>query len=216
MRLVIGGPTRDTVPASFAVDLAQLYAHTLRWDAGAVWLRFIQSTYVHVGRNAVLAEAMQRQATHVLWLDTDMAFPPETALRLAAHDRPIVACNCVMRDPRLLCTAERAGARVETRPDSTGLEAVDSIGFGVLLMQADVVTDLQTPWFRHGVTETGADIGEDRMVCRALRAAGHAIWIDHDLSKEIGHIGQYTYRPARETQVPVQRGSLDRPAGLYP
>jgi hypothetical protein len=205
MRLVIGGPTLATVPARFALDLAELYAHTM--DCGpssAVWLRFVAATYVHVGREAVLDLAIREfNATHVLWLDTDMTFPRNTMIRLASHDRPIVACNCVMRDPRLLCTAERDGQRIETRPDSTGLEAVDSIGLAVLLMRTDVVATLPRPWFQHGRTDAGADIGEDRMFCRALRAAGHAIWIDHDLSKEIGHIGQYTFRPAREAPLPV-------------
>jgi hypothetical protein len=202
MRLVIGGPTREIVPARFALDLAHLYAYTGRWDAGAVYLRFVQSTYVHVGREAVLEAALQIGASHVLWLDTDMTFPEDAALRLAAHDRPIVAANCVMRDPRLLFTAERNGQRMETGPNSTGLDAVDSIGLAVVLMRTDVVADLPRPWFQHGRTEAGVDIGEDRMVCRALRAAGHQIWIDHDLSKEIGHIGQYTYRP-RAAPLPV-------------
>jgi hypothetical protein len=205
MRLVIGGPTLATVPASFALDLAQLYANALSmlWPWSSVTMGFIASTYVHVGREAVLEGALKRQATHLLWLDTDMAFPPETARRLAQHDQPIVACNCVMRDPRLLFTAERDGERIATTPESHGLEPVDSIGLAVLLMRTDVVADLPRPWFRHGQTDAGGDIGEDRMFCRALRAAGHTILIDHDLSKEIGHIGQHTYRPPRETAIAV-------------
>lgn len=194
MRLLIGGPTLASVPASFAVDLAELYAYTVRWDAGAAWLRFVQSTYVHVGREAVLEEAVRVGATHVLWLDTDMAFPPETALRLALHDQPVVAANCVMRDPRLIWTAKRDGQRISTTPASTGLEAVDTVGLAVLLMRTDVVASLPRPWFRHGLNDAGGDIGEDVMFCRALRAAGHQIYIDHDLSKEIGHIGQHTFR----------------------
>jgi hypothetical protein len=204
MRLVIGGPTRDTVPAAFAVALAQLYAVTKHAWAASVTIGYVQSTYVHVGREAVLARALAEHATHVLWLDTDMTVPPETAIWLAAHDRPIVAANCVLRDPRRLCTAQRNGQRVETGPASSGLEAVDSVGLAVMLMQTDVVADLPRPWFEHGRTEDGVDIGEDVMFCRALGAAGHQIWIDHDLSKEVGHVGQYTYRPrAVETALAV-------------
>lgn len=198
MRLVIGGPTLASVPASFAVDLARLYAHTVRWDAGAVAMRFVQSTYVHVGRNAVLDAALQFDASHVLWLDTDMTFPPKTAIQLLTRNHPVVAANCLMRDPRRWWTARRDGTPVETRPESTGLEAVETVGLAVLLMRTDIVASLPRPWFRHGLNETGGDIGEDVMFCRALRAAGHEIYIDHDLSKEIGHIGQYTYRAAAD------------------
>lgn len=197
MRLWIGGPTRDTVPAAFALDLAQLYAKTReRGPWTSVVLGFVASTYVHVGRDAVLLAALQQRADHVLWLDTDMTFPPETAILLAMHDQPIVACNCLMRDPRRLWTAKRDGQRIATTPESTGLEHVDSVGPAVMLMRTDVVALLARPWFRHGWNAaTNNDIGEDLMFCQALRNAGHTIYIDHDLSKEIGHIGQYTYRP---------------------
>lgn len=196
MRLVIGGPTLAGVPASFALDLAQLYARTREegpWTS--VTMGFIQSTYVHVGREAVLAGAIARQATHLLWLDTDMAFPSDTAIRLAKHNQPIVACNCVMRDPRLLFMAMRNGQRIETRSESTGLECIDTVGTSVMLMRTDAVAGLPRPWFEHGQNAAGGDIGEDVMFCRKLRAAGQKIYIDHDLSKEIGHIGQHTYRP---------------------
>jgi hypothetical protein len=203
MRLVIGGPTLQLVPASFAFDLAQLYAYESRgprWTS--VTLGFAETTHVHLGREAVLAQALRCQATHMLWLDTDMAFPPDTALRLVRHDRPVVGCNCVTRDPRRLCTAVRDGTRIATTAASTGLEAVDSVGLAVLLLRLDVVADLARPWFAWGSDAMGAAVGEDVGFCRALRAAGHQIWIDHDLSKEIGHVGQCTYRPAA-TAVPV-------------
>ncbi len=203
MRLVIGGPTLATVPAAFAVDLAALYAKT-RMDGpwSSVTLGYIGATYVHVGREAVLAGARERQATHMLWLDTDMAFPPETAIRLAQHNQPIVACNCLLKDPRQLFTAQVDGVRVATTPTSTGLEAVHSVGMAVMLMRMDVVEQLPRPWFRHGLAGL-VDIGEDILFCRAVRSVGYDVLIDHDLSKEIGHIGAYTYRPAREAEVPV-------------
>lgn len=196
MRLVIGGPTLATVPASFALDLAHLYSFTREhgpWTS--VTMGFVQSTYVHVGREAVLTGALARQATHILWLDTDMAFPADTAVRLARHNRPIVACNCVMRDPRVLFTAMKDGQRVQSGPDSSGIDTVDHVGTAVMLMRTDVVFGIERPWFAHGVNASGGDIGEDVMFCRRLREAGHSIYIDHDVSKEIGHIGQYTYRP---------------------
>lgn len=209
MRLVIGGPTRDTVPASFAVDLAQLYAMTLihgPWSS--VLIGYEPSTYVHVGREQFLEKAIYKlQASHVLWLDTDMQLPADTALRLwknmAEHNAPIVACNCVMRDRRRIFTAQFDGEHVATRPTSTGLQSVDSVGLAVMLMRTDIVRDWPRPWFLHGMNDTGGDIGEDRMFCRALRDAGHEILIDHDLSKEIGHIGQYTYRPVGDATFAV-------------
>src|SRR4026207_283599 len=111
MRLAIGGPTRDLVPAAFAVDVAQLYAYTRErgpWGAD-VTVGFIASTYIHVGRELFLEASLKQGASHVLWLDTDMTFPRETAVLLAMHDTAIVGCNYPVRPPAGLFTAPRGG-----------------------------------------------------------------------------------------------------------
>jgi hypothetical protein len=192
------------VPAAFAVDVAQLYAYTRErgpWGSD-VTIGWVASTYIHVGREWFLEAALKQGATHVLWLDSDMTVPRETAVLLFMHDTPIVACNYVVRQASGLFTASRDGQRVPTRAESTGLEAVEYVGLGAMLMRTDVVADLGRPWFRHGLTELGGDVGEDVMFCRGLGRAGHTIYIDHDLSKQVGHIGQHTYRIEAET-VPV-------------
>lgn len=205
MRLAIGGPTRDTVPASFAVSAAHLFAYTREmgpWGKN-VTLDFVASTYIHVGREWFLEAAIKQGATHVLWLDTDMSVLRETAVLLAMHEQPIVACNYRVRQASGLFTAFRGETRVETTERSTGLEAVEYVGMGAMLMQTDVVAGLGRPWFRHGLNEWGGDIGEDVLFCRALGRAGYTIYIDHDLSKEVGHIGQHTYRTLSQAEAPV-------------
>jgi hypothetical protein len=37
-------------------------------------------------------------------------------------------------------------------------------------------------------------IGEDVFFCQKAAAAGFKIWIDHDVSKEIGHIGTFEFK----------------------
>jgi len=193
------------VPASFADNLAKLYAMTRehgQWESVSLWLQ--AATYVHVGREAVLRQALDLfQATHMLWLDTDMEFPADTAIRLGAHNKSIVAANCVMKTPDVRFTAWKHGGMVFSDKTATGLEVVDHVGMAVMLMRTDLVTDMPQPWFRHQLNEVGEDVGEDVVFCRKLRAAGHSIYIDHDLSKEIGHIGQYTFRSDRQAAVAV-------------
>lgn len=200
MRLAIGGPTRDTVPASFALDLVHLYAYTVeRGPWPTVTVGYIQSTYIHVGRELFLQAALKQGATHILWLDTDMTFPRTTALQLFARDVSMVGCNyCVRQESGLFTAQDEQGTRIQTTATSTGLEAVAGLGLGVVLMRTDIVQGLPRPLFRHGLNMHLGDVGEDIMFCRALRSAGHTIYIDHDLSKEIGHIGQHTYRAQTE------------------
>jgi hypothetical protein len=161
---------------------------------------FLGHTYIHCGRELVLEAAMKRGMTDLLWLDTDMTFPRTAALKLAAHNVPVVGCNYrARRQGSGQFTAHREnGERVETTEASTGLEAVGTLGFGCLLLRLDVVPRLHRPWFRHGLNEHGGDVGEDFVFCRALREAGFRIYLDHDLSKDIGHVGTYTYRTIEE------------------
>ena len=204
MRLVIGGPTLAMVPVSFAEQLTRLFAFTREhgpWEAVSLW--FQPATYVHVGREFVLRKAMELQATHILWLDTDMEFPADTAIRLGAHSKSIVACNCVMKTPDVKFTAWKHGGTVFSDKTATGLEVVDHVGMAVMLMRTDLVTDMPQPWFRHQLNEAGEDVGEDVVFCRKLRAAGHSIYIDHDISKEIGHIGLTTFRPNSQAALSV-------------
>lgn len=205
MQLAIGGPTRDQGPVSFAVDAAELYAYTREmgpWGRN-VSIGWLASTYIHVGRELFLEAARKQGATHVLWLDTDMSFPRTAAVQLFLHDQPIVGCNYRVRQPSGLFTAQRDNQRIPTLETSTGLEEVEAMGFGVVLMRTEIVLDVPRPWFRHGLNAQGGDIGEDIMFCRALREAGYPIYIDHDLSKEIGHVGQHTYATTTLVEVAV-------------
>lgn len=192
MRLAIAVPAHDTVPALFANDLARLYA-TTREAVPVCTLAMMIGTFVHQAREKLLHDLVELWgATHILWLDADMVLPPDTALRLLAHDVDVVAANYMTRVPPSRPTARRDGQRVSSS-DATGLEAVDHVGMGAFLMKTSVLATLPSPRFWYSTpTET-----EDVYFCRLLRAAGHAIYVDHDLSREVGHVGHHTYRESR-------------------
>lgn len=198
MKLAIAVPALNNVPAIFANDLARLYATTCA-AVPIVTLAMMVGTFVHQAREKLLHDVVSLWgATHVLWLDADMTFPPGAALRLLAHDRDVVAANYATRVAPSRPTAYRGGRPVSSH-DETGLEAVDHVGMGVFLMRTAIVASLPTPRFWYSTpTET-----EDVYFCRLLGAAGHVIYIDHDLSREVGHVGQHTYRMSVAAQDPV-------------
>lgn len=198
MRLAIAVPALDHVSAYFANDLARMYAATCA-SVPMVTLAMMVGTFVHQAREKLLHDVVELWgATHVLWLDADMTFPPDTALRLIAHDRDVVAANYVSRTARPRPTAMRDGQCVSSI-DATGLEDVDHVGMGVLLMKSSVVANIPSPRFWYStLTET-----EDVYFCRQLRAAGHTIAVDHDLSYRVGHVGTFTYREPHHAAVAV-------------
>jgi len=84
-----------------------------------------------------------------------------------------------------------------TTEESTGLESVAAVGMGMMLMKMAIVPSLPDP--KDGPRfisrfEDGNHIGEDVHFCKMIRDAGFEILIDHDLSKEISHIGQLAYK----------------------
>jgi hypothetical protein len=89
-----------------------------------------------------------------------------------------------------------------------GLERVTAIGCGVMLVKRKVFEETPKPWFYFYELPGGKTLGEDVHFCIAAHDAGFETWVDHTLSQEIGHIGQYTYSWADYKDEPQQ---LQRP-----
>lgn len=198
MKLAIAVPALDNVSAYFAFDLARVYAEACAAFPHQVTLAPVVGTFVHQAREKLLDDLVGLWgATHILWLDADMTFPRDTALRLLAHEKKVVAANYVTRKAPSRPTARRDGKCVSSL-DAEGLEAVDHVGMGVFLLDTSVLWNISRPRFWYSTpTET-----EDVYFCNLLRKAGHSIYIDHDLSKEVEHWGQHGYREQRQA-VPV-------------
>jgi hypothetical protein len=193
-------PARDMVHTMFTYDLVNMVAnHTLNTN-DAISLKISQGTLIANQRAELCLDAMREKCTHVLFIDSDMRFPQDMIERLLQHDVDIVATNCARRRMPTGPTAQlykENGERelVYTMPETTGLQEVGSVGMGVMLIKANVFAKLAEPWFetpwRH---DKRGYIGEDVFFCKKAREAGFKIWIDHDVSKEIGHIGMFEFK----------------------
>ena len=74
-----------------------------------------------------------------------------------------------------------------------GIEQVTAVGFGVTMIRKEVFEKLKTPWFDAQWSPRGI-IGEDVFFCLKALDEGIPTYVDHDLSKYIGHIGTHEYR----------------------
>lgn len=210
LRVMVAVPTHDHCPAMFAYDLAQMMAFTgVNLVGGdnapleAVSLSFVTGTYVHSARQSLADIAVENGTDYVLWLDSDMRFPKDTLVRLLLHQKDVVGINYSSRGipPRFVAIKQVFPAQYcITGPDSEGLEEVEAIGFGALLMKTDVLRGLPDPegddgpWFGfEWDTELRKMIGEDVGFCRLIREHGYSVYVDHDLSKECRHIGTLEY-----------------------
>lgn len=207
-------PCQWNVSAAFAFDLAQLMSFTASHYVqpgviGGLGVAFQMGTYVHVARQMLAQQALANDSDYLLFIDSDMRFPPDALIQLLVHQKAMVGVNYVARKypPRFIAVktvadvenAENKGKTLVTLPESTGLEQVDAVGFGLVLIRRDVFKALPTPrdngpwWWYQWMPVHGAQIGEDVYFCRLVAAAGFSIMVDHDLSKKIKHIGQEEY-----------------------
>lgn len=206
-RVLIGIPCHDTIRAETAASLAKLVGYT-----AAMHLEVVPGMTIHMEDGSVLVTqrrkialtAMEYDYTHILWIDSDQTFPATTLMQLLVHNKPIVAANYVSRRTPARPVAlngfgpydEEKGYRpnhVWTNEDSSGLEEVQSVGMGAMLTQIEVFRRTPEPWFTFDWMKTGYE-GEDIAFCRAAREAGFPTLIDHDLSKQVGHIGSLTFK----------------------
>lgn len=193
--IVLGVPTREHVHALFMADLVgAIRRHAATGDD--VRLATVLGSVISTQRTDVVRSALDMGATHLLWLDSDMRFPPDVIGRLLAHGRPVVAANYQRRTEPFGPVAVRHGAPLYTTPQSTGLEEADFTGFGCMLVERAVFDAVPEPWFDFAWSPAKrAYVGEDVFFCRKVREHGFPVLIDHDLSKEVGHIASITLYP---------------------
>lgn len=202
IKLAICIPCTEDLKSGFAYDLSIMMA-----TLGALWvargvadvkLIFRMGSLVQTQRNGLVKGALEWGATHLLWLDSDMRFPRDLVFRLMQHEQPIVAANCTTRvPPRIQPVAfkkiDHVGTdhqRLYTMPDSHGLEEVEAIGAAVMLVDANVYKGMEEPYYDvvYVKGRSGWE-GEDVYFCRQARQRGWKVLIDHDVSKDIKHIG---------------------------
>lgn len=206
-------PCQSQVAAEFAYDLARLTTATAVQRPDIELRLFLhQGSILLNQRQDLVKKALEAEATHILWLDSDMRFPKDTLVRLLTHSAPVVAANYTTRKHPLrpVAVANVAGQReaLYTPEDATGLAEAEYTGMGVMLVNTDVFRQLPQPWFAFWYNEkTGTYAGEDTFFCFCAREAGIRIQIDQDLSKQVKHVGTIEYDTS--DAIDVQKKIID-------
>lgn len=125
----------------------------------------------------------------LLWLDSDMIFPPHTLMTLLGHQKDIVgATYCRRTHPFDLHGRGLTGKPMEI---NDGLVEMAALPTGCLLTKRDIFRTWKKPYWRCEPNfERGDHWGEDYFFCIEARARGHKVWLDATLTKEVAHIGE--------------------------
>jgi hypothetical protein len=204
IRVMIASPCGDQVSAGYAHDLAMLVGGTAfnRPDI-EVRIAMEKGTLLPAMRTRLVYDALQHNCTHIMFIDSDMRFPPYLLGELLRHGEPIVGVNYIARRFPLRPTAFTSLDPIEplwTEPESTGLVSVASIGFGAVLIDLDIFRYMPQPWFNVewvekllGERKTGTFQGEDVYFCAKCVNAGVNVLVDQALSQHIQHEGSWEY-----------------------
>jgi glycosyltransferase involved in cell wall biosynthesis len=184
-----------------AFDLARMVNHVARNTKHKVNLYTSMGTLIFDQRNNMVESALEEGADYVLFIDADMRFPKDTLERLLSHNKVIIGVNATTRSTPVKATAKTLEIEEDgtcnwkqiSSKNKTGIEMADGIGCGVMLISKHTLTSMPKPWFFFELLPENKLLGEDIYFCIKAKDAGIDTYIDHDLSQEIGHVGNYTY-----------------------
>lgn len=153
---------------------------------------------IPVMREEFLDTCKQRGDTHCLMIDADQTFPPDTAHRLLFHGKPVVAANIATKTIPSSPTARTKDGTPYGRSCYTdtqhGLEKVWRVGFGIVMIEIAILEKLGRGLFEWIWDDSIKQYrGEDWSFYKRCEDKGVDVYVDHDLSRQVGHIGNYIY-----------------------
>ena len=191
-RICLGIPSSELIHARFMISLLHLLQASKHLTINSINYR---SSRIAANRNEIVKFAKEQKSTHVMFLDSDMTFPPYGLNELLKHDKDIVCATATKRE-------EGEGAPIGT-PLTMG-DAVTSermirmqfVGMPFMLIKMGVFEKLPELPFAEPIVD-GSLMPEDEYFCRAVIKEGFEIWCDLALSAQMGHMGVKEYKIAQ-------------------
>ena len=158
-------------------------------------------------RNELVAEFLATDCTDMIFVDSDMGWGPEAAVRLLGSAQPLIGAAGRKRadkpnsDPSVWCV-RLLGDQVHQ--DETGAMEVAGVGTGFLKISRAVferLIEAHPDWKLRGFESMPDQVraqyhrffrfGEDFGFCDAWRRMGGAVWVDPDI--RLSHAGAHDY-----------------------
>lgn len=196
IRPLVAIPSHGMWEAGFGVSLMQMGVWTFASGVGFA-LKNKRGSILPNLREELLQEAIEMDATHVLFVDADMFFPAETLIQLLQANKEVIGCACCTKQIPSQITAMLDFKKPFPLwdPTMTGVQPVWRVGCGILLIKLTKrIKEMSQPRFpMRWKPDAKCYQGEDWGFCERLAEVGVQMYIDVDLSRQIGHIGNHTY-----------------------
>ena len=209
MKILIAVPCMDTVPSQFAQSLAVLS------KVENCAIAFQMGSLIYTSRNNLATMAVQGEVDYVLWLDSDMVFPPDVLIKLLEdRDKGDIITGIYHRRVQPFKPVLYSKLEInESGCDWLGYDdyptddvfEVQGCGFGCVLTPVQVLFDVLAKFGDMFGPLNG--VGEDLSFCWRAKQCGFKIVADPRL--QLGHVGHYivdnkffeTYKNARKNEI---------------
>ena len=188
MKTMVAMPCMDQIQT----ETVQCLLHMKQ--VGDVRFDLLSCSLVYKSRTDLGLLALKEKQDFVLWIDSDMVFPPHLMEDLIAdmEGRDIVAGVCHMRRAPFrpviyktlrqgLTPAENESAHYDDYPDE--IFEAEGVGFGCVMMRTSVIQDVVDRY--HELFSPLPGYGEDLSFCIRARSCGHKIHVDPNI--QVGH-----------------------------
>ena len=191
LKVLIAMCCGDMVHSDFTFSLAQMYGYSLSQGI-TCGINIVKSSLIEVSRNIAVDQMIENNCTHILFIDSDMAFGTQALQQLLARKVPIVGVTYSTRMPKFMLTHKNMDDS-RTLLQEKGVYPVKGLGGGLLLIERKVFDAFPRPWFQMDWLDDKTIHGEDLFFCEKAAQAGFSVYLDVDLSRNVRHCGQHFY-----------------------
>lgn len=219
MKLLIAVPSArqwaNFFSASFAALIVHLAERRIEYSVDFVF----GSSLLPAARQKSVETAIKGGFTHILMLDDDMTYETKTFDYLVSRKLPFVAAGYVSKiygAKPLQVWAKDFKGKPASSIGKTGIEKVREVGLGVALLDLSIFANIPRPWFEvpwideSKLEQVNPDMpvssvyahhmGEDYYLCRLMEHHGIPVFIDHDATRGVGHVGDFVFTEAWAVQ----------------
>jgi FkbM family methyltransferase len=161
-------------------------------------------------RNLIAHWVIHQNFDYLFAVDSDIAFEPDTLVKMLSHDKDIVSGIYIQRIEgthtiEIMRRNENGGVTHVNWGDinGQGLVPIDGCGFGCVLVKGEVFRTIPYPHFLyHSAINHAHTLSEDVHFCNLARAHGFTLWADTSIICD--HIGSSTYRVNKNMFTPKE------------
>lgn len=175
---------------SIRIEIVALLLHLTRKNEFDIIIDFPCEKPISHNRNQTVKRFLESDADYLLFLDGDIV-PPQRVLDLMKYDFDVIGALCFAYkgtsiNPLVLKRFRQKNGKIAYRTynfkDPHGVQEVDAIGTGCMLIARRVLEDVKAPFINYYDRDGIRTIGLDLAFCEKAKKLGYKVWVDLDMN----------------------------------